>query len=381
MANPTIVILMAAQREQRRREEEERRKRKRREEQRKREEEARKKEEERHRKMIEQRKNSPVIYNDEDWQKKRCVKAFSMQPCVQDLVSIIDETRPKVIEIEEKKYDSKILEVGYEYELLRKSLDSDIEKLNDLGITINGRQYVLSRLAPIDTLIAKPVQTNESFGSTFTIMDGNSLELNQRILSNDRYYINRYQDTNPGKIKRELNEINLRMQKYHKFGKILKFLLKTKEYSMLERRFYDLNVAQERSELRKREMETFNSLTKEQLLIIKSYFEHLSQLSDIGNKIDNLFRGKAELRYDENITIFDLTIKYIMSSGNYNELLSQVYDYISNIMANDPETMKEAYELVKGEYPIEVSRRSILDLIISNMKDYNKSGNKQLKFR
>ncbi len=378
MGASTILLLMAAQ-QRRQHEEDERRRRRQREEEERRREEKRRREEEEHRKMIEHRKNSPVFYNSEDWQVNRCVKAISMQSCVQDLISLIDEVRPKLIEVEERKFDSKILEAGYEYEVLRRSLDKDIETLKNLGISINGSQYELSRLTPIDTLVAKPSQTTESFGSTFTIMGGPPIELNPSILSSEDYYERRYQESEPETIEKEFTELNLKMKKYHKFGKYLRFLLKTKKYLALEDRSEILTSRQEKCELRKKEMQSFKSLTKEQLLVIKSYFEHLNQLSNISTKIGSLFTQKAYVRYESNMSIYDLSLKEIMSNNNYSELVSQVHEYISNIISNDPKTMKEAYELVKGEYPVAVSRRSILDLIITNMKDYQKDGNKELK--
>ncbi len=41
--------------------------------------------------------------------------------------------------------------------------------------------------------------------------------------------------------------------------------------------------------------------------------------------------------------------------------------------------MQKAYELVKGEYPINISRRFIYDLIIDNIKKYKKEDIKTLK--
>ena len=39
-------------------------------------------------------------------------------------------------------------------------------------------------------------------------------------------------------------------------------------------------------------MQSFQSLSKEQLLAIKSYFIHLDQLTTISNKIKDLFQEK-----------------------------------------------------------------------------------------
>ena len=94
MAAGAIIALMMAQQHQRRMAEDACRRRRRREEQRKKEEE--------NRKLIEHRKTSPVICNDEKWQQDRCVKAISLQSCVQDFVSTIDMVRPMIIEQEEK---------------------------------------------------------------------------------------------------------------------------------------------------------------------------------------------------------------------------------------------------------------------------------------
>jgi hypothetical protein len=380
MGASTILLLMAAQ-QRRQHEEDERRRRRQREEEERRREEKRRREEEEYRKMIEHRKNSPVFYNSEDWQVNRCVKAISMQSCVQDLISLIDEVRPKLIEVEEKKFDSKILEAGYEYEVLRRSLDTDIETLKSLGISINGSQYNLSRLTPIDTLVAKPSQTTESFGSTFTIMGGPPIELNPSILSSEDYYERRYQESEPETIEKEFTELNLKMKKYHKFGKYLRFLLKTKKYLALEDRSEILTSRQEKCELRKKEMQSFKSLTKEQLLVIKSYFTHLDELKKISVKIGNLFIEKGGLRYPVNENVHDLAIKEVMSMEEYRELVSQTHEYVSRIYENEEETMKGAYELVKGEYPIEVDRRYIYDLIISNMRSYTREGIKELKLK
>ena len=100
MSAGAIVVLMMAQEQERRRREEEERRRRRRQEERRREEERKRQEE--YRKMVEHRKYSPIVCNDEQWQLDRCVKAISMQPCVRSLVSAIEKTRPKIIEIEEK---------------------------------------------------------------------------------------------------------------------------------------------------------------------------------------------------------------------------------------------------------------------------------------
>lgn len=379
MSATTLLLLMAAQHQHRMHEEEERRRRQRREEEERRRKEAERKRREENRKMIEHRKNSPVICNNEEWQINRCVKAISMQPFVEELVSTIDMVRPIVIENEEKKYDKKILDVGCEYETVKNDLDSDIDTLRKLGISIDGKQYTLSRLTPINTNIAKPEQTTESFGNTFTINNEQPIELTPRILSSDRYYEDKYQELNPEALEKEVLENNLKMQKYQKYGKVLKFLLKTKKYIELEEESVDLKLKNEQCELRRKEMQSYKSLTKEQLLAIKSYFIHLDQLTKISNQITELFKEKASLRYESNEDMYDLTIKEIMSNGEYTELLNQVYDFISKIQSNDEETMKLAYELVKGQYPIEITRRYIYNLIIKNMNNYTKEDAKQLR--
>ena len=377
MAAGAIIALMMAQQHQRRMEDEARRRRRRQEEERRREEERRKIEE--NRKMIEHRKTSPVVCNDEKWQLDRCVKAISMQSCVQDFISIIDVVRPTIIEREEKNYDRELLDVGYEYESLKSDLDGDIETLKKLGIYIDGDQYKLSRLTPINTNIAKPEQATESYGNTFTIMNGQPIELNQGILSSEGYYEEKYQEMNPEELEKAYIDNSSRMKKYQKYGKLLKFLLKTRKYLELEEVVENLSVKHEQCELRKKEMQSFKSLTKEQLLAIKSYFLHLDQLIKTSDRIKVLFDDKALLRYESNEKVYDLTIKEIISNPEYSELVYEVYDFINKVYSNDEETMKLAYELVKGEYPIEVSRRYIYDLIINNRNNYSKEEVKEFK--
>ena len=370
-----VLMMMHAEEERRRREAEERRKREERERKRREEEERRRKEE--HRKMIEHRKTSPVIYNGEEWQMNRCVKAFSLQTFVQDLVYLIEGVKPSVIQSEEKKCDEKILETGYEYELVKKDLDSDIDTLLKSGITIDGSRYEFSRLSPSDTNMATIEQTTESFGNIFTIKNGEPLELCPSILSSEGYYEYRYKEMDPEGISRELMEVNSKMQKYQKFGKYLSFLFRTKKYLNLEEKSEELVNDNEKCELRKREMESYKSLTKEQLLAIKSYFIHLDQLSKISARIKELFVEKASLRKEDNSYIYDLCIKEIMSNEDYSDLLSQVHEYISKMQSNDEATMNQAYILVRGEYPIEIERRFIYNLIFANMNEYIKDSVKQ----
>ena len=43
--------------------------------------------------------------------------------------------------------------------------------------------------------------------------------------------------------------------------------------------------------------------------------------------------------------------------------------------------MKQAYELVKGEYPIEISERFLYDLIITNVRNYNRESIKEFRLK
>jgi hypothetical protein len=378
-AASTIILLMAAQQQHqrmmeeqaRRRREEERRRRERLEEERRRDEE--------HRKMVEHRKNSAVVYNDENWQQDRCVKAISLQPSVQNFMGVIEKVRPTIIKEEAEKFDERILETGYAYEKTKIDLDSDIEALKESGISIQGTQYELTRLTPTNTLVAKIERITEYEGTTFTINNGQPIELNPIILSSDSYFKDRYQEMHPEEVTEDYATTTTRLKRYQSIGKYLGFLLKTKKYSELVDHSEKITAKHDKCELRKREMESFQSLTKEQLLMIRSYFEHLQTLSSISDNIKDLFYKKRELQSDSNKRIYDLTIKRILSSEEYSELVSQIKDYINRIHSNDEETMQKAYELVKGEYPINISRRFIYDLIIDNIKKYKKEDIKTLK--
>ncbi len=383
---PLTLLMEMEEEEERKRKEEERRKR---EEERKRKEEEerlRKQEEERQReekrrKMIEHRKNSPVICNEEEWQINRCVKAISLQSSIKDLISTIEKERPTVIEKEEKKYNDRIFDVGYEYELARNNIDKDIETLEELGVFIKGTQYELSRLAHVDANIAKIEQTIEHFGNIFTINNNQPIELNSDILSNQKYFEERFEQTNPEEIERESIVLDAKINKYHRVGKFLGFLLKTKGYLKLEDQSKSLSKRKQESILRKKELQSFQSLNKDQLLAIKLYFSHLDELSKISDKLKSLFNEKDDLKNNDNKYIYDLTIKSIMYDSRYNELVSEVYDYISRIYSNDEETMKQAYELVKGEYPIEISERFLYDLIITNVGNYNRESIKEFRLK
>ena len=162
-------------------------------------------------------------------------------------------------------------------------------------------------------------------------------------------------------------------------GKYLRFILKTKKYLELEDEASNLKARYETCELRKKEMDIYKSLTKEQLVAIRSYFNHLSELESVSKKISGLFTAKATLRKENNEEVDQLVINEIMSNGEHNDLLAQVYDYINKIYANDEVTMQGAYDLVKGEYPIHISRRYIYDLIIRNIRNMNKEDSMKLK--
>ena len=346
---------------------------------RRREEEERKEEEKR--KMIKHRKESAVVYNEESWQRDRCVKAISLQPCVQSLVQVIEKVRPRVIESEEAKYDKEIIQVGYEYEQVRQELDDIMETLKKSGISINGDQYRLSRLSPMGTNLVKPEQVTEFLGSTFTIDNGQSIELNSRILSDASYFEDRYQAMNPESLEKEYMETGTKVNRYQKFGKYLRFLLRTRKYLELESKFEGLTEKHETCETRKREMESFQSLTKEQLIVIRTYFERLAQLTEISNRLQKLFSSKRHLRDADNQKIYELSINEVISNGQYSELVEQVRDYVMRIQTNDEETMQKATEQVRGEYPIHVSSRFVYDLIISSVNKLGKEDVKELKLR
>ena len=178
-----IGAVIAMQSHQRRMQDAARRRRRREEEERQRQAAEKRRREER--KLIEHRKNSPVICNNEGWQINRCVKAISMQSCVQDFITAIEEVRPTVIEREKTNYDRKLIDVGFDYESDKNSLDTDIDKLRELGISIDGDYYTLSRLAHVDNNMAKPIKSTETYGNRFTIMNGQPIALDPSILSID----------------------------------------------------------------------------------------------------------------------------------------------------------------------------------------------------
>ena len=184
---------------------------------------------------------------------------------------------------------------------------------------------------------------------------------------------------NPEDLEQMYLETTSKVKKYQKFGKYLGFLLKTKSYLELEDESKKLTAQHDECELRKRQMQSFNSISNIQLLTIKSYFLHLDQLVDISKEIKDLFRAKESLQRENNETVYDLAIKEVLSNEEYNELVSQAYDFINKIYTNDPDTMKYAYDLVKGYYPINFTRRFLYDLIINNVRNYNKENNDEMK--
>ena len=314
MSVAPIIMMMAHQNQMRMREqsrirrEEDRRRRKRLEEKRKREAEN------------QHRKTSPVLYTEENWQQDRCLKAISMQPTVKKIMEIIEEVRPNIVKKEQEKIDEMILKIGYEYEVIRQELEVEIKKLKKMGISIEGKQYELTRLSPLNTKLARPKQVKEFLGSTFIIMDGQPIELNLEILSQENYFEKRYTELNPDKVEIEFNEKKSRMKRYLMFAKYLKFLLRTYKYILLSEDLEFVTRRHERCELRRRELESYNSLNQEQLLLINSYFNHLAQLTKISSKLTSLFQTKRNLDSTDNENIYKLTIEeknmYIASGGN-----------------------------------------------------------------
>ncbi len=375
--NPGMfVVMMAAHQtkrmlEESRRRDEELRKRRIREE-----EEERERKEKEKKKLIEHRKNAPVVYNKEDWQKDRCVKAISLNSSVQNLISIIEKERPKVIEEYEKIFDNDIFEVGFNYESLRNNLEEDIDTLKSMGITIEGTKYEFSRIKPSKSLVAKIEQDKEFFGNKFTIMKGQPIEISPEILDDNGYYEKKYQEYNPEQLEKDYKKTNSRIERYNKYGKFLTFLLRTKTYSKLQDKARDINSSHDKCEVSKKELESFQSLTKEQLEVIRSYFSNLNVLSEVSSRLKVLFSVKAHLSNNHNQEVYNSTINEVMNNPEYTEVVLQVYDYITKILNNDKDTMKEVYDLVKGEYPINISNRFIYDLIISNMASLDKKDDK-----
>jgi hypothetical protein len=336
----------------------------------------RKKEEER--RMIEERKNCPVVYCDFDWQIDRCLKAMSMQPFVQELIPIIEEARQGIIEVEERKCDEKLFDLGNSYEVSKSKVLTDIAKLKELGVSVSGRQYGLNSLSS-SKIITKPERVIEYFGNTFTVNDSQPIELDDDILSSKNYFETRYKEMDPKELEKIHKKINKKANRIQKFGKAFNFLLETDMAIELESEREKINNKYDKCVIMKKEMESFNSLNKDQLLAIKSYLISLKELMNISSEIKSLFFEKEIIHCDYCEYIYNLAIIEVMNNSNNRELLVQIYYYINNIRSNDEKTMKEAYELVKGEYPISLPKKYFYNLLFNNLKDYYKEKPKTLK--
>lgn len=364
MSASTFLYLMMLE-ENRRREEEEEEERERARRRKRREEEERKRKE--HEAMVLERKNSPVVFNGEDWQVSRCIKAIRMQPFTMELLKIIDEVKPEIVEREKEKFDYVILDAGVEYEEIKENLKEDLEKLKKLGIVVSGTQIELSKLEETKNAVLE--ETSESFGNTFAIQDGPEIELNTYILSSEYYFEKKYNSTNPERIEDELSYANQKISKYEKYAKLFRFLLNTEGYAYYKKIAETMVQKLEECNQAKREMDSYNSLTKEQLLVIKSYFANLDKLSEVSKRIDSLFNSKDTVGDKNDTNIYNLVIDEILRREEYEKVTSQVTDYVSRIVNNDPTTMHEVYELVKGEYPIETPNRFIYDYLIKVVKN------------
>jgi len=354
--------------EQRRMEEEMRR--------RKRQEE----EEEQQRRMIEHRKNSPVIYNKEKWQMERCFKAFTMQPSVQRFLDAVEKERPEIIKAERQKLDQEIIENGIRYESERKELGIIIESLRKTGITIEGTQYEFNRLMSDNTSVAKPKQTTDFFGSTFKNKNEEPLELNPYILADEDYYVLRYKSMNSKELEEKLRKATSKLRVYQRFGKFLGFLLRTHNYLDLAEQTERLTELHEQYEQRKRELKSYQSLSKEQLSMIIDYFDGLCDLEEASTRIGTLSLYAKELYSDNNDLVYQKSIKAAITKKENSEIVDQAQEYIRKLEANDEETMKEAYELVKGEYPIQIPNAMVYRLIFDYLRDYKKEKPKEKKY-
>jgi hypothetical protein len=355
-----VIVMQQHQEEMRRRQEEERRRRQR-------EEEERRRREEEERQMIEHRKNSPVVFTHEGWQIDRCLKAFSLQASVQRLVSLVDEVVPMVIEREDNKYNDKLLDLGTEYELVKTSLNNDIDELRKLGITVSGNQIKYMRVA--ESKISKPEKEIEGFGKTFTVANSQPIELDPDIMSKEGYFEDRYKKMNPQELEKEYHKISSKMNRFTKAGKVLGFLLKTDKYLDLKEENDAITSRHDECITKKKEMESFDSLNKEQLLAIKSYFVTLSKLRKVSANIEYLFQEKDTLKDKDNGYAFNLSLGEVIENSDNRDLIRQVHEYIEKICYNDEETMKEAYELVKGEYPIKIQRRCNYEHMMNVLKE------------
>ena len=375
----TVLLMMLAAQENQRRQEEARRRREEEDKKRKKKAEENRKREEEYRRLVEYRKKAPLVYDKkEQWQMDRCVKAISLHPFVRKFVSLIDGAREKIIKAEEAKYDERLLEVNHEYETVKRELDSNIETLRKLGISIEGRDYELMRVKSNNICIANIEVLWEFFGNTFVINKGYPIVLSPEILSNNRYYEMQYKEMEPDRVEQEYIEISRRVKKYQKYGRVLKFLLKTSKYLDLEEQKEDLESDYKRCELRKKEMQSFESLGKEELTAIRDYFKHLDELMKISYRIKGLFHEKEALRYEDNIKVYDLAIKEVMSSSEYSDIVYETYDFIHKILLNDEGALSLGYSFVNGEYPVHISRKTIYDLLISNIKGITEEDVKRL---
>ena len=321
--------------------------------------------------MIKFRKNSPVVYNSEGWQRDRCIKAMSLQPCIQEFISVIESLKSQVIEREKQIFNQRILEIGTEYESVRQEIEEDINILKNMGITVTGNEYALTRIKPSTSKVTKPELTMEALGKTFTIRKGTPIVFDSSILSDKSYFDKKYISMNPDAIERDFVETTKRMKRYQSLGKYLKFLLESEKYYDLESHSRRITKKHEECEFVKGQMQSYRLFDQKRLLVIKTYLEHLDKLYELSQQINELFSSKGYLIHDYmSYKIFDLAFEEIISKDEYRELLNQVYEYINKIISNDEETMKEAYELVKGEYPIKVENRYLYDLIIDKVKEY-----------
>ena len=321
--------------------------------------------------MIKFRKNAPVVYNNERWQRDRCAKAMSLQPCIQELISVIESLKLQVIEREKHIFNQNILEIGTEYERVRQEIEEDISTLKDMGITVTGNEYALTRIKPSSSKVIKPELAMEALGKTFIIRNGTPIVFDSSILSDKGYFDKKYLDMNPEEIERDFNETTKRMKRYQLLGKYLKFILESDKYLDLKYHSRSITRKHEECELVKGQMQSYRLYDQKRLLAVKTYLVHLNKLYELSQQTNELFSSKGYLIHEYmSYKFYDLTFEEIMSSDEYSELLNQVYEYVNRLISNDEETMKEAYELVKGEYPIKIDNRYVYSLIIENADNY-----------
>lgn len=343
-----------------------RRKRKRAEEERK-----RKQQEKERNELIKHRKFFPIAYTEDEWQQDRCIKAISLQPCVCELVAIISDRIEQVIKDEDKRYTERIISLGYEYEIIRGKLEDDIKVLKGLGITVDGKQYRLSRLFFSRNNMGTVEKTADYFGTTFSISGGSQpVHLSSKILSSESYFVDKYRELSPERIEEDFVKTKSRMKRYQAIGKVLRFLLKTQKYLTLLEHSKVITEEHDKCENAKKNMQTFSLLKRWEIMVIKSYLEHLEQLYEISCRLNTVFNFRDKIYSKANKEIYSIAIDEIMADSLYDEIVDQVCDYISKILLNDEETLTDAYELVKGEYPIDVDDRFIYELLIEKTKEY-----------